>query len=242
MNIHDIYDVIFRVWRKRRFQKFLDVVKPTLTDTLLDVGGYPKFWTQYPPCVSRIDSLNLDEQSFDRAQFPQYNINCLAGDGCAMSMENGSYDIVFSNSVIEHVGDWERQQQFARELRRVGSRLWVQTPAFACPIEPHFLAPFVHWLPVSIRRRVLRYLTPWGWLEKPDQAAVDRTIDSTRLLTKSQMKSLFPDCQILTERLFWLFPKSYVAVRQSDGTDHSMENRAVQSLTVCGSADSTIRR
>jgi hypothetical protein len=56
-------------------------------------------------------------------------------------MSDQEYDIAFSNSVIEHVGDWERQAAFASEIRRVGKNLWIQTPAKECPIEPHYLAP-----------------------------------------------------------------------------------------------------
>ncbi len=57
--------------------------------------------------------------------------------------------VVFSNSVIEHVGTWEDQQAFAAEVRRVGRRLWV--PAYECPIEPHYLAPLVHYLPKEVQ-------------------------------------------------------------------------------------------
>ena len=184
MNIHRVYSFVFRIWRKRRFRLFLAALKPTAADKLLDVGGYPVFWTQHPPCAGEIDTLNVQSVEFDRIQFPNHNIRTLVGDGRAMSMANDSYDIVFSNSVIEHVGDWEHQLRFANEVRRIGRRLWVQTPAFECPIEPHYLAPFVHWLPISMRRLILRNFTPWGWMERPEQDTVDRTIAFTRLLTR----------------------------------------------------------
>jgi 2-polyprenyl-3-methyl-5-hydroxy-6-metoxy-1,4-benzoquinol methylase len=58
-----------------------------------------------------------------------------------------SFDIVFSNSVIEHVGDAESQQQFAHEIARVGRAYWVQTPNRRFPVEPHLLTPFLHFLP-----------------------------------------------------------------------------------------------
>jgi hypothetical protein len=146
----------------------------------------------------------------------------MIGDGCALEQADRSYDILFSNSVIEHVGDWERQQAFAREVRRVGKKIWIQTPAFECPIEPHYLAPIVHWLPVAIRRRLLRWITPWGWLTKPSQEKIDETISLTRLLSKKQVKELFPDCVILTERLFRVFPKSYIVFRTDAGQETSV--------------------
>ena len=67
----------------------------------------------------------------------------MVGDGCALKFPDKSYDIAFSNSVIEHVGSWERQQAFAKDIRRVGKAIWVQTPARECLIEPHYLAPFL---------------------------------------------------------------------------------------------------
>ena len=127
-------------------------------------------------------------------------------------MSDRSYDIGFSNSVIEHVGTWRRQQEFAAEIRRVSDALWVQTPAYACPIEPHYMAPLIHYLPrpssgtfsAGLRR---------GDGSRPKQDYVDFMVGTTRLLKKSEMRRLFPDCRILTERMLWIFPKSYIAVR-----------------------------
>ena len=39
-------------------------------------------------------------------------------------------------------------------------------------------------------------------------------VDYTRLLTKREMKELFPDCEIRTERLLFVIPKSYIAIRR----------------------------
>ena len=213
MNIHWIYDQIFKIWRVKRMARFEQLVRPKADDVVLDVGGYPETWTARPQLTRRVDCMNIHDVDWDASSAPDHRITTNIGDGCALEHADESYAIVFSNSVIEHVGDWQQQCAFAEEARRVGRNLWIQTPAFACPLEPHYLAPFVHWLPVAIRRRVLRWLTPWGWMEKPSQKKVDATIAFTRLLTKKQMKQLFPDCIILTERLFWILPKSYVAYR-----------------------------
>ena len=78
-----------------------------------------------------------------------------------------AYDIGFSNSVIEHVGSWERQQQFASEMRRVAKSLWVQTPAYECPIEPHYMTPLVHYLPLSLQKLIIRWCTVRGWIDRP---------------------------------------------------------------------------
>lgn len=212
-SVHDLYPLIFRVWRTRRLRWFREIMRPTPSDVLLDVGGWPGFWLSEPQMVARIDSLNLDAAEWNAAEHPGRNVQVMVGDGCALSFENGSYDIVFSNSVIEHVGSWERQVAFAAEVRRVGRSLWVQTPAWECPIEPHYLGLFIHWLPAAWQRRLIRWTSLRGLLDRLDQKTVDELVATTRLLTRREMKTLFPDCTIMTERLLGMIPKSYIAYR-----------------------------
>jgi Methyltransferase domain len=213
-NVHTIYRQIFKIWRRRRFQLFLRLMSPKLSDILLDVGGYPDFWTLDPQSVRRIDSLNLHEVSWSPQQAPSHDIRTLIGDGCSLAMPDKSYDIGFSNSVIEHVGSWERQMQFASEIRRVAKALWVQTPAYECPIEPHYLTPFVHFLPRSFQKLILRWCTLWGWIERPNTEEINSMVETTRLLRKAEMRQLFPDCEIVTERMLLIIPKSYIAIRR----------------------------
>lgn len=215
INIHSVYNQIFKVWRNRRFDLFVTVIKPSTTDILLDIGGYPEFWTSHPQPVKRIDSLNLHEVSWRSDQAPNHNIRTLVGNGCFLAMADRCYDIGFSNSVIEHVGPWERQQQFASEMRRVAKALWIQTPAYECPIEPHYIAPFVHYFPHSMQKRLLRWCSVWGWVARPNREKIAELVDSTRLLRKSEMRALFPDCEIITERMLWVIPKSYIAIRRT---------------------------
>lgn len=212
--VHTVYAFISKRWRKRRFELFCQLMRPSPADILLDVGGHPQFWTAHPQPVARIDTLNLHEVQWVPASAPQHHIRTLIGDGCSLDMAARSYDIGFSNSVIEHVGTWERQQQFASEIRRVAKALWVQTPAYECPVEPHYMTPFIHYLPRSIRKRLLRWGTVWGWIARPDQSEIDAMMEGLRLLRKSEMRQLFPDCEIITERMLWVIPKSYVAIRR----------------------------
>ena len=169
---------------------------------MLDLGGTRGAWENGPVRIARIDLLNSDARLE----------GTMVGDACALPFADGSYDIVFSNSTIEHVGGWERQEAFAREARRVGRALWIQTPARESWFEPHYLAPFVHWLPRAWRRWAGRWLTPRGWF---DAEAIVWIESNTRLLTRAEMETLFPDCEILVER-FLGWPKSYVALRRAE--------------------------
>lgn len=188
------------------------LLSPRSDQRLLDVGGDPTSWMIHPVLLGAIDTVNIYQADWQLN--PEYHIRTFVGDGCALVFPDKSYDIAFSNSVIEHVGPWERQQAFAKEIRRIGNAIWVQTPAFECPIEPHYLAPFVHWLPKSVRPKIVRWLTPYGLLQKPSVKKVDEMIETTRLLTKREVRELFPDCEIHTERLLGFIPKSYIAFRK----------------------------
>lgn len=212
MNIFDIYAPFFRHFRGKRLDLFLEKLKPLQSWKILDVGGYPVFWTQREQPVGQIVCLNVHEVSWDASAYPSHHIETMVGDGCNLPFADASFDLVFSNSVIEHVGDWEKQKAFAKEAMRVGKRLWIQTPAYECPIEPHYIAPFVHYLPQHVQKLTLRWFTPWGWLQRPTPAEISEAVDSIRLLKKGEMQELFAGCELYTERVLGM-PKSYVAMK-----------------------------
>ena len=134
--------------RIERMQHFLRVLKPSNVETILDIGGYPELWLQ---CgyKGEITFLNLESPEIYKNHYPMFeNFNYVQGDGCCLDFLDKSFAIVFSNSVIEHVGIWDNQKKFAREISRVGERYWVQTPNKYFPIEPHFNFPLFQFLPL----------------------------------------------------------------------------------------------
>jgi SAM-dependent methyltransferase len=110
---------------------------------------------------------------------------------------DGEFDLVYSSSVIEHVPR-ARREAFAAEVNRVGRGLYVQTPAYGFPVEPHSLLPFAHWLPASLRKPYWR-LGAQGFWEDID------------LLKRAEMTRLFR-AQVHAERLGPL-AKSWIAIR-----------------------------
>jgi hypothetical protein len=164
-----------------------------------------KFWIwagwRQPGCI------NLEPHPTQDAR-----ITSIKGDVLELTYPDRSFDIVFSNSLIEHLGNWENQQTFAREAARMAPKLWIQTPSRWFPIEPHLIAPLVHYLPKSFQRHLLRWGTVWGWLNKPNRQQVAEFLAEVRLLSYREMKLLFPECKIIKERFFGL-TKSYIAVK-----------------------------
>lgn len=127
MNIHKVYNFFLPYFRKRRMRRFYGRFPAALTTaTILDVGGYPWFWREQPTRTA-VTVVNTDTPAIDLKDIP--NVRFLAGDGCALQFADRSFDIGFSNSVIEHLAMWENQQKFASEIRRVAKGIWLQTPA-----------------------------------------------------------------------------------------------------------------
>lgn len=193
-------------------KRFLELLKPTVGTRILDVGGSIQTWTGIPV---RPDITVLNTHTIEYARTPAGpRINTVVGDGCNLHYPSDSFDIVFSNSVIEHVGSFERQQKFAEECSRMAPTLWIQTPARSFFMESHLLTPFIHFFPRHLQRALLRNFTVWGLLERPSTTQVEAFLDEVRLLTYREMKLLFSDCDILREKICG-FTKSYIAVRGS---------------------------
>lgn len=177
---------------------------------VLDLGGTPAFWDihAFPeetrPNVTVLNLMPLPSTT------PW--ISTLVGDARDLSaFPDRSFDIVFSNSVIEHVGDLDDQRQMAAEVRRVGRAFMVQTPNRLFPLEPHFLVPAFQFMPIRIRVALLmRFNLGWHGRAR-DRATAESEIRSIRLMTKRELETCFPKARIVHERFLGL-TKSFIAI------------------------------
>jgi hypothetical protein len=207
-----------RAFRRRRFELFVrlvDHINAYRGDChILDVGGEPGYWDQVGDLLSgrrwRVTLVNLTTFSAKGGR-----LESVAGDArdlrpfCDMS-----FDVVHSNSVIEHVGRWHDMQAMAREVRRLAPNYFVQTPYFWFPIEPHCTTAFFHWMPESVRVSMLMRRRRGIWGQAPDVDTAMRQIQSNTLLDFRMLSALFPDANIYRERFCGL-TKSLIAVRKA---------------------------
>ncbi|MDB6076279.1 MAG: Methyltransferase type 11, partial [Akkermansiaceae bacterium] len=156
MKMNDIYLRLSPIFRRRRIERFIARFRPTKETRILDVGGMPQFWIE-SGIESHITMINL--YPIEVPDSMKGHCEARIGDGMDMEFADGEFDIVFSNSVIEHLATWDNQVRMAREMRRVGKQFYVQTPAREFFFEPHLLTPFVHWLPKALQRRHYRHAT-----------------------------------------------------------------------------------
>jgi hypothetical protein len=200
-----------RRFRKRRSehlrQLLAAVPKPY---SILDVGGAQQFWEQ-AGIVCGEPGVETVVLNVELANVTAPGMRAVVGSATAMpEFADDQFDLVFSNSVIEHVGGPAEQQRMADEVRRIGRRYYVQTPSRYFPIEPHFVFPFFALLPVSVRVFLVQHFA-LGWNRRiPDRAEAEALVCSVRLLTRRELQALFPDARLARERVAGL-TKSYTA-------------------------------
>ncbi|HVB55867.1 MAG TPA: class I SAM-dependent methyltransferase [Candidatus Acidoferrales bacterium] len=172
--------------------------------TLLDVGGGAGIAGEFIQLYSYFSSVVMANLEPSLEGLNGCRILPVAADGRQLPFTEKSFDWVFSNAVIEHVGDYEKQRVFANEIRRVAARgYFVTTPNKYFPIEPHSLLPFYQFLSPEWQRRVVRF-SP-GYM---------REYEEIHLLSAGQMQSLFPEAKIIPTGVP-LFRNSLVACYKS---------------------------
>lgn len=194
--------------RQRRLGRMAEAFPGLAGMRVLDLGGRVETWQRSPVRPAAVDILNFEDHL---PEAPEW-IRHVQGDACdPPSSLADRYDLVFSNSVIEHVGGHERRRQFAATVHRLADRHWVQTPYRYFPIEPHYLAPGFQFLPVGVRARAL---THWrlAYHRYGDYDDALRAVLGTELLGRAEMGLLFPGSRIVPERVAGL-TKSLAAVK-----------------------------
>jgi SAM-dependent methyltransferase len=178
--------------RRRKLRLLMEALEPGPDTTVLDVGADEvslgeeggesgctthNFFEEHYPWPVRVTALGTHDGVRFRERYPA--IPYVQGDACALPFADDAFDIVFSNAVIEHVGDRARQALFVREALRVGHRVFLTTPNRWFPIEVHTRLPLVHWLPASASGRVYDKVGK-GWARE------------NHLLGPRDLRSLFP--------------------------------------------------
>jgi hypothetical protein len=187
--------------RMSRFQRFMSEMHPKAVSRILDVGVTDSAWrsgnfieANYP-WPSQITAVSIDPVPTFQRHYP--DITLVIADGKNLPFPDQSFEIGFSNAVIEHVGSRDEQRKLVSEMLRTCRRVFIATPNARFPIDPHTLLPFAHWLPTRIWHRVLRLAGQESWAD----------LDRLNPLDARALQALFPPStpvRIVRQRLLGL--------------------------------------
>lgn len=202
-------------FRARRLGGFKERFPDIGSFTVVDVGGTLQVWDilkRQGACPGRLVIANLPRDLQFVGDTP-----AVGADGQRLPFRDKSVDLVFCNSVIEHVGGPDAERALVSELTRVGRRVYVQTPNKWFPVEPHTGSIGLHWLPRSWFLALARFSVR-GWAYRRHPGRIRRVAEELHLLSRHEVAALFPDGHIEAERFAGL-AKSFIVYQ--DGTDLS---------------------
>lgn len=201
--------------RIERYKLFELECSPRSGDKILYIGGavtggiakrkHECFFYDAYKSLEDVTALDVNLKGLENAQklFPQISIKHYQGG--TFPFNDKEFDIIFCNAVIEHVGEWQDQKRFAKEIVRVSKKWFVTTPNIYYPFEFHYRLPFIHYFPPDIQRFLKQFIGgryPRGEMPSP-----------LYLLSKGKMKKLFPHSKIILQRItFW--PEIIIAIDQ----------------------------
>ena len=208
----DMFNELSAKSRTQKLRIFFQMLGLTERDRVLDVGGECD-----PTCESiqlcesypwkhRLTILNYDGRVLKLLNQQHPEISTVLGDARSLPFLAKSFDVIYSNAVIEHLGTWENQRAMACEIQRVARRWFVSTPNRWFPYEFHARVPLVSWLPPKFMTAVCRHLC-YNHVERRYRSGID--LSGLRLLSARNLRQLFPGSQILPLRITF-YPESLI--------------------------------
>lgn len=174
---------------------------------MLDVGGTIDYWaTVGLPTLQDVEVVLLN--GFE--QHVEGPFSAVVGDARDLSMYRPQeFDIVFSNSVIGHVGNFTDQRRMADEIQRVGRYFFLQTPNHRFPLDWRTLVPFFHFLPAHVQAWCFARV-PVGRYRRASGTS-EATVWATRIrnLNRKEVGHLFPGAKVIDETVLG-FTKSFL--------------------------------
>jgi hypothetical protein len=98
-------------WLLERFPDFTHM-------RVLDLGGDTRFWRAAKVRPAHVMVVGIEEWALRE---PESWMDVLQADACQPDAIPSGYDLVYSNSVIEHVGGQRPRRGFARSVQQSGA-------------------------------------------------------------------------------------------------------------------------
>ena len=197
--------------RAQRWQWIREAFPEIRSMSVIDLGGTAEAWLRAPVQPAQVHVVNLEPPPDETPSW----IRADQADACDLParISDGKYDLVFSNSVIEHVGGHAQRMRFADTVHKLAERHWVQTPYRYFPIEPHWLFPGFQFLPLNARG-ALAQRWPLAHTRAPSREVGIIAAMEIELLSRTEMKFYFPSSALRLERMLGAV-KSMIAIKNS---------------------------
>jgi len=203
-----LFSKLSYISRKRKLELFYNMIGPSEQTKVLDVGGEVnpngdrglQLIDSYP-WKKNLAAINLSCEHISRIKEHYPEIDARVEDALSLPWPDKYFDVVYSNAVIEHVGDFAKQKQMATEIMRVSKRWFVTTPNRWYPFEFHLRLPFVTWLPGNAYLWIGRLIS-YNHVRQKYVFGAKRS--GTRLMTAKELKRCFPSSKIMKQRVTFM--------------------------------------
>lgn len=190
--------------RRKRFDFFKSLLR--LVDKpirILDIGGTFKYWETMD--LEDLKDIHITLLNLELFEKKILIFKSVKGDARNLkNYKNQQFDVVFSNSVIEHLESFDDQKKMASETRRVGKRYFIQTPNYWFPIEPHYRVFGFQFLSKRLKTLIFRHFDIGIMKKIADKNLAEKEAKRIRLLNLTKLKKLFPEANIYKEKILGL--------------------------------------
>ena len=196
---------LHRKSREKKYRLFTQLLHPDANMRILNVGASGtrtglsdqlEAWYEHRERITGGGISTADVEDYKNS-YPE--VQAVVFDGCSLPFADKSFDIVYSNAVLEHLPGRKLVKRFAKEVQRVGKGWFVTTPNFWYPFDPHYHLPLVQLLPQNAQKQLVRKLgkTPYDYLH---------------LFTRNELRALFPTSTVIRCRVTF-YPETLIAYR-----------------------------
>ena len=200
-----VFSKLSQISRSRKLTLFNEIMSPGKETKVLDVGAEVnpndhkelQFIDIYQ-WKNNLSALNISAGHISAIKENYPEVKAIVCDACKLPWPDKSFDVVYSNAVIEHVGSFEKQKAMAGEIMRVGKRWFVTTPNRWFPFEFHMRLPFVTWLPGNGYLWIGRIVS---YNHVQGKYRFGGKHNGLRLMSAHELRECFPNSKIIKQRV-----------------------------------------
>lgn len=155
-----------KLTHKKRLELFYGFLKKFNRKPIriIDLGGTVTFWKNWAISddgslqITLINNHHIDKEAVGYDNSLKY-IQEIIKDATTLNVDDyKNYDVIFSNSMIEHLESWDMQKKICQEIENSGISYFIQIPNKKSIIDPHFphlLVPFFAMYPKKLQAYLL---------------------------------------------------------------------------------------